>query len=317
MQKVKIGIIGIGKISHRFIKGLKCVEDAQLYGVSSRSIERTLAYAQEYSIEHIYASYEEMLEDVNIDAVYIATPNHLHFEHIMLCLKYKKHVICEKPFTVHVEEAKTAFAYAKEQQCLLMEAMKACFLPVTMQVKKWIEEGKIGTVRYMEAGYCSYTSASNDHPIYKQELGGGSFYDIGIYPLAYVNYLNDNKVIDTKSMYNKECHNVDDVAVMLLHYANDVVGCVKSAISYDGRNDCMIYGTEGTIQIDNFWKSEKAVLTTKNEQITFEEKHNQSEFQYQIRHFVGLIQARKLESPIMSAQATILNVQLLEGLRGK
>lgn len=314
MKKIRFGMIGIGGISHRFVKGLKLVEDAQIVAVCSRTLEKAQTYAKEYDIPYSYDSYEEMLQNPEIDAVYIATPNDTHEAFMMSAIKFKKHVLCEKPFTIHPEATKAVFAYARQQEVLVMEAMKACFLPTTLKVKEWLQEDKIGKVKYIEAGYGSKTEGvSKTHHLYSKERGGGSFYDIGIYPLAFVNEIHPAKLRSYSSESVCE-EGIDTFTQALLQFEDGVLASIRSSISIDLHNEAIIHGEKGMIRIPHFWKSESAYLETDKEQITFEEVHDKSEFQYQIRHFVQLLQDGKLESNIMSEAATLRNMELLEGV---
>lgn len=315
MKKITFGIVGIGKISHRFIKGLQYVEGAQVLAVASRSQERAWKYAEPYAIPYAYENYEEMLQNPEIDAVYIATPNDTHHEYMMKALSFGKHVICEKPFTVHTKEAQEVFEYAKAKGLLVMEAMKACFLPTTLMVKQWIQQHKIGQVRYIEAGYCSRAvNIPQTHHLFDKERGGGSFYDVGIYPLAFVNELQSARIINYTAKHVFD-HGIDSFTQVLLQYEDGVIASVRSSIMADMDNTAVIYGDAGTIRIPQFWKSEKAYLHVYGqEEIIFDEVHHASEFRYQIQHFVDLIRNGKSESNIMSMQATVRNMQLLEDI---
>lgn len=314
MNKIKFGILGLGNISHRFVKGLQFVDDAQILAVCNRSLQKAKEYASEYQIPYHYDSYEEMLANSEIDAIYIATPNDTHAMFMMQALQHHKHVLCEKPFTIHSEDAKEVFAYAKQQQLVVMEAMKACFLPTTRKVKDWIKEGAIGKVLYIEAGYASKTEGVPcTHHLYDKQRGGGSFYDIGIYPLAYVNEIHPANITNYVSQSVWE-HGVDNFTQVLIHYNDGVLASIRSSISLDLQNEAVIYGDKGTIRVPQFWKSERAYLETANEQIVFEDLHNKTEFRYQIQHFVQLLQTHQIESNIMSEEATIKNMELLEGV---
>ena len=111
-----ICILGLGNIAHRVAKGVIFSKNATLYAVASRDIHKSEEFAKKYSANKYYGSYEELLSDENVDLVYICTPNQMHFDHIMLCLSYQKHVICEKPMVANEEQVAWLFAEARKKQ---------------------------------------------------------------------------------------------------------------------------------------------------------------------------------------------------------
>lgn len=314
-MSVTFGMVGLGNISHRFLRGLKFVKHAEVIAVASRSYARAKAYADSYAIPHAYGTYEEMLENQDIDAIYIATPNDLHEDYMMKALQYGKHVLCEKPFTVHTKQAQHVFDYAKAHDLIVMEAMKACFLPTTYKVKEWLAQGCIGKLRYMEAGYCyRCENIPQTHHLYAKQRGGGSFYDVGIYPLAFLNEIHQKPIQSYQSNHIYE-QGIDVFTQVILQYEDHVLASIRSGIFADMENKAVFYGDKGSICIPQFWKSERAYLRVHGQdEVCFEELHDASEFRYQIQHFVSLIQQHQSESDIMSEKATINNMKLLEGV---
>ena len=127
---IRIGVYGLGKISHRVIQGILYANNADLYAVCSSSLEKANAFKEEYGAKKAYDSYEEMLQDANLDMVYICTPNYLHAKHIQLALTNHKHVVCEKPMCVSTEELNDCFDYAKRQNCFSLRSSCGCSKPV-------------------------------------------------------------------------------------------------------------------------------------------------------------------------------------------
>ena len=131
---INFGIIGIGNIAHRVAKGILCSKKASLYAVASRNKSNAEQFQKQYGAEKAYGSYKELLEDAAVDAVYICTPNSLHYEQIQLCLSYGKHVVCEKPMVANSEQVKELFAQARKAGCFLMEAEKTMFTPLNVKL---------------------------------------------------------------------------------------------------------------------------------------------------------------------------------------
>ena len=144
---VQIGVYGLGGISRRVIQGVLFSRNANLYAVCSSSIEKADAYKEEYGAKKAYDNYENMLQDTNIDMIYICTPNYLHAKHIQLALANHKHVVCEKPMCVSSEELHACFDYAHQQNCFLMEAHKTVFTPLNQKLFEMISNEEKEAVR--------------------------------------------------------------------------------------------------------------------------------------------------------------------------
>ena len=163
---IRVGIMGLGQIAHRVAKGICYAENAELYAVGSRSLEKAGEFQRLYGAQKIYDSYERLLQDPQVEMVYICTPNHLHFEHIQNALRHGKHVLCEKPLVANAEQLKECFELARSSNLFLMEAEKTLFTPLNRKLKQLVKEGVIGQLRYVEgSSFLSNRSFRN---------GGGS-----------------------------------------------------------------------------------------------------------------------------------------------
>ena len=313
MKTIHFGIIGTGTITHRFIRGARKVENVNVYAVSSRSKEKAEAYCKAYPGMRAYGDYREMCKDPMVDAVYIATPNGTHFTYIMEALKHGLHVMCEKPMVLHEAEVAICFAKAKERGLLLMEAMKPCFLPTTRQAQAWIQEGRIGKLQAISAGYC-YNHVdqflSGWHA--DKTKGGGALYDVGVYPLAFVNHMVQSEPIDAQLQQRVLPSGVDGMSTLQLAYANGVLAQLRCAVDMAAENQAILYGSEGNIIIPEFWKSEKAVLIRDGQEEEFFEPHDQSEFKYQIQAFIEDIYTQRCEDEQMSEAATRRNARIID-----
>ena len=128
-KTIRWGIIGLGNIAHKFAQDLIKIKDAQLYAVASRTKEKATEFAYNYGVAQIYGDYKDLVNDANIDAIYIATPHVLHKENTLLCLEQGIAVLCEKPFAMNSTEVAIMISKAKEKKVLLMEALWTSFLP--------------------------------------------------------------------------------------------------------------------------------------------------------------------------------------------
>lgn len=308
---LKFGIIGPGKISHRFIKGMQDVVGAKIIACASRDLERATSVKEQYGLEYAYNSYEEMLQNPEIDAVYIATPPHTHKELIMLSLKHGKHVMSEKPFMGKSSDAKECFNYAKQQGCILMEANKGPFTPIFNQAKAWINEGMIGKVLYVDGSDSYRLEYPDDHWVLLKDEAGGGMFDVGVYPLAFTVCLLDSKVVEKVRMSLDHKGLCDGFEQMLLRFENGAMASVRGGIDVQTENKIMIYGEDGYIESTNFWRSHD-IKCVRGEEVIEKHFDFNSEFTFQIQHFVDCIDEGLKESPIMSSSRTIEMIQIIE-----
>jgi predicted dehydrogenase len=183
MKKYKWGILAPGKMSSKFTKGIKLLENAELYAVGSRDLNRAKQFAEEHGFKKYYGSYEELAADPDLEVVYIASPNSHHKEHTLLCLRNGKHVICEKAFSLNTREVDEMISEAKKQNLFLMEALWPPFQPFYRKAAEIIESGITGKIVHLH-GYFSFIPPYNpDDRKFNLALGGSSLLDIGIYPV--------------------------------------------------------------------------------------------------------------------------------------
>jgi len=183
MKKYKWGILAPGKMSAKFTRGLKLLENAELYAVGSRDHERAKAFAGEFGYNKYYGSYEELAEDPEVDIIYIASPHSHHYEHTLLCLKNKKAVICEKAFALNSSEVDGMIKEAEKQGVFLMEALWPPFQPIYRKTKELLLENEVGNLLHLNARFSFRAPYDPVDRKFNLTLGGGSLLDIGIYPV--------------------------------------------------------------------------------------------------------------------------------------
>ena len=177
---IKWGIIGTANIARwGMIPGMKKAKDCELYAIAGRSLEKAKAFKEEYGFEKYYGSYEELVNDPEVQAVYVPLPNHIHLEWVKKSLKAGKHVLCEKPLAMNAKEAEEMFATAKENGVVLMEAYAYLHSPFIFSLQKDIRDGLIGEVDYIDTAFVTQ-GYKEDFRLHK-EFGGGAMYDLGCY----------------------------------------------------------------------------------------------------------------------------------------
>jgi predicted dehydrogenase len=182
-------VLGPGRIARSFSQDLRLVPDAELTAVGSRSHARAAAFAEEHGFTTAYGTYEELLADKSVDAVYVASPHALHVEHVTAALEAGKHVLCEKPIALRAADAEELFALALHRERLLMEAMWTACHPVVQAVQRGLREGAFGTPRHLHAELGFVVDTRPDDRLLDPELGAGALLDMGIYPLTFAHLL--------------------------------------------------------------------------------------------------------------------------------
>jgi len=183
MKKYKWGVLGAGKMSAKFSKGLKLLPNAELYSVGSKDQGRAEQFARENGFAKAYGSYEEFTSDPDLDIVYIATPHTSHYENTLLCLEKGKSIICEKAFSINSREVSEMVDLSRNKNIFLMEALWPPFQPFYSKAKEILSSGILGKTVNMHAWF-SFKPPYDPHDRkFNLTLGGGSLLDIGIYPV--------------------------------------------------------------------------------------------------------------------------------------
>src|SRR5690606_10391335 len=179
-KTIRWGIIGLGKIAHKFATDLATVPNAQLYAVASRTQEKAEEFAQKHNAVKAYDSYEALANDSMLDAVYIATPHVYHKENTIMCLKNGIAVLCEKPFAMNLQEVEDMIATAQASNTLLMEALWTAFLPHYQYVQQLLREKVYGEIITLKADFGFKPKYDPSSRVIAKNLGGGSLLDIGL-----------------------------------------------------------------------------------------------------------------------------------------
>ncbi|GHV64115.1 oxidoreductase [Bacteroidia bacterium] len=242
------GILSAARIANKFANGLKELPNANRYIVAARSLERAEVFRAEHDFEKAVGSYEEMLADPAVDAVYIATTNNLHFEHTMMCLGAGKAVLCEKPFASNLSQVKQMIAKAKEKKVFLMEALWSRYLPSMMLFKSEMERGTIGNPLLLRCNFGFISTFDPNHRIYNPALGGGSVPDIGIYPIFVALYLfgmpEEIKVVSVPAPTG-----TDLTTSILFKHKNGKISMLTSSFTMNLSNDAILYGDGGHLKL--------------------------------------------------------------------
>lgn len=310
------GLIGLGRIAHNFARGLAVVPDGRLEAVASRDTERATQFAAQYGGARVHSSYEALIGDPYIDAIYIATPHSLHADTARACLEAGKPVLCEKPLTVNATQAQDLISLARKRNVFLMEALWTRFLPIYAEVRTWLEEGRIGELRLLSSSFGFKAPRDKQDRLLNPNLAGGALLDIGVYNLSISQWaLGCNPASFSATGYLGET-GVDEQLTATLDYGNGLMSQFHCTIRTDTANDFHIYGSEGSICIEAmFWSATAATLRNAHGQIRLDCPHRASGFEYQIEEAQQCIRAGRLESSSITHADSLATMMLMDVLR--
>jgi len=295
---VNWGVLSTARIAHTFAKDIAYCESAKLVAVGSRHLDSAQEFAAAHGIPHAYGSYEDLLNDPTIDAIYIATPHTLHADNAIAALKAGKHVLCEKPATTSPEELERIISVAKTEDRFFMEAMWTYFLPAINEALAWVNAGRIGKLLHVKASFgftMPYSATSRE---YARELGGGCLLDMGIYPIALDALFNTDDA-PSVVLNSDVAPNGADNDVLWMYRYNEVVSVLHSSFKSNLGNDALLIGTEGTIKIPDFWKATECILYKGLEvEAHFSDERKGSGFEFEISHACEHILNKTHESDV-------------------
>lgn len=246
------GIIGPGRIAHKFAKDLAQLPNARLFAVASRSLDRAQEFARQYDAPHAFGNYEEIVNCEGLDVVYVATPHTGHYEHTLLCLRNRIPVLCEKPMAVAPWQVQQMIQTAREHDTFLMEAIWTRFIPTHLKMWELIEQDVIGKVLTVKADFGFKPDFDPHSRLFSRELAGGSLLDIGIYPVFLaMNLLG--KPDEIQAIAHLGATGVDEEVGMLFKYLSGQMAHLHSTIRMETKSEAYIYGEKGTIYLHSRW----------------------------------------------------------------
>ena len=263
MEKVKWGILGTANIARwATIPGMKKAGNCELVAIAGRNPEKAERFAKEYGIPKAYGSYEELLEDSEIQAVYIPLPNDIHLKWVKASLKAGKHVLCEKPLALNAGEAEEMYKTAEECGVYLMEAYAYLHSPYVESLKNDVKSGIIGEVDYIDTAFVTQ-GYKEDFRLHK-EFGGGAMYDLGCYCTTMIMSLIDSEPDMVKASAEFSELGVDYMTAGLIRFKNGAraafnVGMVLGQNTNSRYDRLYVHGSKGSIRSDVEYNQEGEV----------------------------------------------------------
>lgn len=307
MRDIRWGIISTGNIASQMADAVNRTQGATLLAVGSRSMESADKFADRFNIPRRYDSYEKLVEDADVDVVYVGTPHPFHHDNTILALEHRKAVLCEKPLAMTSEEAAKMIDVAREKKVFLMEAMWTRFLPSVIKARELIDAGTIGTPMQVQADFGFRAEFNAEGRLFNPELGGGALLDAGVYPVSFASMLfgRPNSI---RALGRFGETGVDEECVMVASYEDGKTALLSAATRLETPNEAIINGTEGRIILHKSFLMGGPVTLIKygsNETIRFDIPKHDNGYIYEVEHVNQCLHKGLTESPIMPLQETL------------
>lgn len=312
MKKYQWGIIGLGNIAHEFAEHFD-QETSELAAVASRTIDKAEAFAQRYHIPKAYGSYQEMLNDQEIDIIYIAVPNRQHSQHIMEALAANKHVLCEKAITMNKKELTEAMKLAEEKNLVLAEAMTIFNMPLYQQLRSLIDTNKLGALKMIQAPFGSYKDPDPTNRFFNPELAGGALLDIGTYAVSFARFfLSSQPEVIASTMVPFET-GVDEQSVTILRNKENELATISLTLQAKMPKVGIVAFEEGYITITDYPRADRAeIIFNDGTKEWIESGSTAQAMNYEIENMVKTI---KGELPNRSLFLTHDVIEILDGMQ--
>jgi len=302
MDKIKWGIVGLGKIAEKFCQGLFFSPHSDLYALASASKEKEPYFRERFQFCTFHCSFENLLADENVDCIYIATPNHLHFEQSRQALEAGKHVLCEKPLCLNVADVLTLQSIAWQKQLFFMEALWTRFLPHIIELKEMVDSRIYGNVASVRATFGFKADYNPLLRLFNPELGGGAVFDIGIYPLFLALFcLGKPQSFDATTQHAPTGCDVE--SFITLRYPNALADLACS-FNANFENEAIVTFDKAVVRIPAMWHMPQDLFIKEHGAQEFRKEISVkgNGYNYEAEHVVCSIKEKKIESNLFSFQ---------------
>ena len=316
-RPVRWGILATGGIAHAFARDLVLQPGGEVVAVGSRSQASADAFGDEFGVPHRHASYQALVNDPDVDAVYVSTPHPGHHGAALLAIGAGKAVLVEKPFAMDAAQAREMIDAARDQGTFLMEAMWTRFLPHIARVREILAAGTLGDVVYLTAEHGQWFAADPQFRLFAPELGGGALLDLGIYPVSFASL-----VLGVPARITAVSHaaftGVDATTSMIFQYGSGAHAVLTTTLLAASGNPAAIYGTAARIEIDGWFYTPTAfrvIARDGTELERFDEPYEGRGLRGEAAEVGRCLRAGLLESPLLPLEETYTIMQAMDEVR--
>lgn len=312
---MKFGIIGAGNIAQTMANTIREMTGGESYAVASRDIGKATDFAAKNGFFKAYGSYEELVQDEEVELIYIATPHSHHYAHAKLCIEHGKPVLCEKAFTANAMQAKEILSLAKEKKVFITEAIWTRYMPSRERINAIIDSGLIGDVTSVTAnlGY----AIDHAERLIKPDLAGGALLDLGVYPINFACMILGSNYSEVSSTAILTDTGVDSMNTITLSYADGKMASLHSTFKARTNRMGVVSGTQGYMEIQNINNCEEIRVYNINDELLKKETFTDqiTGFEYEVEACVDALKNGLLECPQMPHSEIIKIMELMDSLR--
>ena len=308
-MELRYGILSTSSIAPRFVAAVRASGKGEIVALSSRTLEKAKEKAAAWDIPKAYGDHLELLEDKDVNIVYISNVNTAHYPWAKAALEHGKHVVCEKPCTTTESQTKELYALAREKGLFFMEAQKMLFLPAVLAVKERLAD--LGQVTMAELSH-SFAASYNGW-MFDEKAGGGPLLSSGIYAVQLMAWLF-GAITDIRGTASKLDTGVEWQYIL--------TGCTESGVLFSAKNStkatldntCRIFGEKGYVELPNYWKARKAIfhMDGKEEVLEFPCEH---ELMYEALHIAECMEKGLLNSHVITEEISLEGIRAIEKVK--
>ena len=316
-RPVRWGILATGGIAHAFVQDLALQPGCEVVAVGSRSRTSAEGFGDEFGVPHRHASYQALVDDPDVDAVYVATPHPGHHAAALLAINAGKAVLVEKPFAMDAAQAREMIDAARERGTFLMEAMWTRFLPHIARLREILAAGTLGDVVYLTAEHGQWFAADPRSRLFAPDLGGGALLDLGIYPVSFASLVLGSPARIT-AVSDRAFTGVDATTSMIFQYDGGAHAVLTTTLRAASGNPAAIYGTAARMEIDGWFYTPttfRVIARDGAELEHFDQPYTGRGLRGQAAEVGRCLRAGLLESPLMPLDETYTIMQAMDEVR--
>lgn len=315
MGNFRVAIIGAGHIAEKMAFTLSHMDGVESYAVASRSMEKAVSFADKYNVTKAYGSYGDILNDDNIDLVYVATPHSLHYEHAELILNHNKPVLCEKSFTANSVQAEKLMEISERKNVFISEAIWTRYMPLSLKIKDLLDNDVIGTPHTITANLC--------YPIIDKErisnlsLAGGALLDIGVYLLNFAAMYFGSDIDRIESSCTKSISGVDVQDSITVYFSGQRMAVMNCSVLALSDRSGVISGDKGFMVVDNINNPQSVKIYNKEYKLVecINAPAQITGLEYEVRAAIDSIKLGKIETEYMPHCETVRIMRQMDDLR--
>lgn len=312
---MRIGFLGAGRISEVVAPAVVQAKNVECMAVAARDFSRAEEFAKKWGFKKAYGSYEKMMEDPDVDVVYVATPHSFHYEQMMMALEHGKGVICEKAFCINSEQAKKIRDYAREKGLFAAEAIWTRYMPSRKVIRDLIDGGIIGNPSVL-TGNLFYHIEQKERLV-KPELAGGALLDLGVYGLNFALMCFGNEIERVESSVKMHPTGVDGMESITLFFKNGRMAVITAGIYSRSDRKGIIHGDKGYMIVENINNPRSVSVFDGTDKlikkIEFPDKVNG--YEYEFEEAAAAFDAGKTQAESMPMEETVFVMELCDQLR--